>query len=85
MDVIQPHISVRLIQTVTYAIVEILPDISENYNQLPRSYANTDQLKAQSQYLQPPPAIRVDLAEKVNGMYRLLDVVAESGSNGHGK
>lgn len=39
----------------------------------------------QSQYPQTPPTATVDLAEKINGMYRLLDVVGESGCNGHGK
>jgi hypothetical protein len=77
---------VRLAGTVRYAAVECSPVILEQYDRLPSSYANTDQHNVQSQYHQPPSTrtIPVDLAGKVNGMYRLLDVVRESGSNGHG-
>jgi hypothetical protein len=32
----------------------------------------------------PPPPFPMDLAEKVKGMYRLLDLISESGSNGCG-
>jgi hypothetical protein len=81
---IQPHISVRLALIVTYAVVECSPVILEQYNRLPRGYAETDQQKVQSRHHEPPTT-PVDLAEKVYGMYRLLDVVSESGSNGHGK
>ena len=31
------------------------------------------------------PAVVVDPAENVKGMYRLLDLISESGSNGYGK
>jgi hypothetical protein len=31
------------------------------------------------------PAIVIDPAENVKGMYRLLDLIGESGSNGYGK
>ena len=27
----------------------------------------------------------VDLADEIKGMYRLMDLISESGSNGHGK
>jgi hypothetical protein len=86
MDMIQPHISVRLVRTVRYAAVECPPAILEQYDRLPSSYTKTDQHNVQSQYHQPPSTriIPVDLAGKVNGMYRLLDVVGESGNNGHG-
>ena len=85
---IQPHISVRLVGTVRYATVKCSSVILEQYHRLPTSgsHAKTDQHDAQFQYHQPPStrAIPVDLAGKVNGMYRLLNVVGESGSNGHG-
>jgi hypothetical protein len=83
---IQPHISVCLVGTVRYAAVEYPSAILEQYGGLPSSYTKTDQQNVQSQYHQPPPTrtVPVDLAVKVNGMYRLLDVVGESGSNGHG-
>jgi hypothetical protein len=89
MDIIQPHcphISVRLLETVRYAVIKCSPVILEQYDRLPSGYAKTDQHSAQSQYHQPPSTrtMPVDLAGKVNGMYRLLDVVGESGSNGHG-
>jgi hypothetical protein len=84
MDTIQPHISVCLVLIVIYAAIEDLPVILEQYNRLPRTYAETDQRKIQSRHHEPPTT-PVDLAEKVHGMYRLLDVVSESGSNGHGK
>ncbi len=32
----------------------------------------------------PPPSLPIDLAEKIKGMYRLLDLISESGSNGCG-
>jgi hypothetical protein len=32
----------------------------------------------------PPPTLPIDLAEKIKGMYRLLDLISESGSNGCG-
>jgi hypothetical protein len=83
MDMIQPHISVRLVGTVRYAAVECPLVILEQYDRLPSSYTKTNQ---QSQY-HPPPSTRIipiDLAGKVNGMHRLLDVVGESGSNGQG-
>jgi hypothetical protein len=86
MNMIQPRISVRLVGTVRYATVDCSPVILEQYDRLPSSYAKSDQHNVQSQYHQPPltRVIPVDLAQKVNGMYRLLDVVSESGSNGHG-
>lgn len=84
MDTIQPRVSVRLVITVIYATVECSPVILEQYSRLPRSYAETDQQEVQSRHHEPPTT-PVDLAEKVHGMYRLLDVVSESGSNGHGK
>jgi hypothetical protein len=86
MDMIQHHISVRLVGTVRYAAAECSPVILEQYDRLPSSYAKTDQYNVQTQYHQAPSTrtIPVDLAGKVNGMYRLLDVFGESGSNGHG-
>jgi hypothetical protein len=32
----------------------------------------------------PPPTLSMDLAEKIKGIYRLLDLISESGSNGCG-
>ena len=32
-----------------------------------------------------PVRAPVDLADEVKGMYRLLDLISESGSNGYGK
>jgi hypothetical protein len=32
----------------------------------------------------PPPTLPIDLAEKIKGMHRLLDLISESGSNGCG-
>jgi hypothetical protein len=89
MDLIQPHISVRLVGTVRYAAVECPSAISEQCDRLPSSYTKTGQYNVQSQYHQPgqPPPTQIvpaDLAGKINGMYRLLDVVGESGSSGHG-
>lgn len=68
-----------------YAAVEYPSAILGQYDGVPSSYTKIDQ-NVQSQYHQPPPTrtVPVDLAVKVNGMYRLLDVVGESGSNGHG-
>ena len=31
-----------------------------------------------------PPPLLMDLAEEIKGMYRLLDLISESGSNGCG-
>ena len=31
-----------------------------------------------------PPPLPMDLAESIKGMYRLLDLISESGSNGCG-
>ena len=75
----------RLVRTVRYAVAELPSVILEQYDN-PSSYTRTDQRNMQSQYHHPPPTqtVPVDLAGKVNGMYRLLDVVGESGSNGHG-
>ena len=83
---IQSHILVRLVRAVRYAAAECLPVNIEQYDRLPSSYAKVGQHNVQSHYPQPSStrAIPVDLAGKVNGMYRLLDVVGESGSNGHG-
>lgn len=65
---------------------EYPPAILGQYDRLPNSYTNAEQHNVQSQYHQPllTRTVPIDLAEKVNGMYRLLDVVSESGSNGHG-
>ena len=75
-----------MVGTVRYSALECSPVILEQYGRPPSSYAKTDQHNVQSQYHQPPSTrtIPVDLAGKVNGMYRLLDVVSESGSNGLG-
>ena len=32
-----------------------------------------------------PPTTPIDLADHIKGMYRLLDLIVESGSNGYGK
>ena len=82
----QSHILVRLVRTIRCAAVECSPLNLEQYDRLPTSYAKVDQHNVQSHYHQPSSTwtIPVDLAGKVNGMYRLLDVVGESGSNGHG-
>ena len=86
MDIIQSHISVRLVGTVRYAAIECSPVILEQYDQLSSRFAKTDQHNVQSPYHQPPSTqtTPIDLDRKVNGMYRLLDVVGESGSNGYG-
>ena len=34
---------------------------------------------------QVPQPLPLDLAEAINGMYRLLDLISETGSNGNGK
>ena len=90
MNMMQPHMLVRPVGTVSYEAVKCSPVVLEQHDprhdRLPDSYAKSDQHNVQSQYRQPPSTrtIPVDLAGKVNGMYRLLDVVGESGSNGHG-
>jgi hypothetical protein len=43
---------------------------------------NTDRQDLQGQV--PTPTPMGDLADKVKGMYRLLDLIGESGSNGYG-
>ncbi|KAI0250860.1 hypothetical protein BJV78DRAFT_1282923 [Lactifluus subvellereus] len=55
---------------------------TEQFNQHPRDYAGIDGLPPQNQQV-PTPTPVVDLAEKVKGMYRLLDLIGESGSNGY--
>ena len=79
----------RLIGTIRYAAIERLPVILGQYDQLPSRSAKTDQHtehSVQSQYHQTHSTrtMPVDLAGKVNGMYRLLNVIGESGSDGHG-
>ncbi len=41
------------------------------------------QIQARNDYELAP--IPVDLADDVEGMYRLMDLISESGSNGYGK
>ncbi|KAI0246219.1 hypothetical protein BJV78DRAFT_1286673 [Lactifluus subvellereus] len=55
---------------------------TEKFNQHPGGYAGTDGLPSQNHQV-PTPTPVVDLAEKVKGMYRLLDLIGESGSNGY--
>jgi hypothetical protein len=56
--------------------------ISEQVTRRPRDYTNLDQQDIQ--YHRLPPVQSIDPVEKVKGMYRLLDLIGESGSNGYG-
>lgn len=73
----------------TQATIECPPVISDQtdqYARCSRNDAKTDRRNIlPSRYHQPTQATPVDPVEKVNGMYRLLDVVGESGSNGYGR
>jgi|SRR6266404_6530016 len=48
-------------------------------------HSNVDQSRMKTRNDDSPAPTPVDLADKVKGMYRLLDLVSESGSNGYGK
>ncbi|KAI0280129.1 hypothetical protein BGY98DRAFT_965783 [Russula aff. rugulosa BPL654] len=77
------------------ALFATMPNSMPGYYDIEdRSYAKDDDAPSHSANanvfgnfsISPTPPTRtvpVDLAVKVNGMYRLLDVVGESGSNGH--
>ncbi|KAI0253468.1 hypothetical protein BJV78DRAFT_1153084 [Lactifluus subvellereus] len=51
------------------------------FTRRPRDYTNLDQQDIQ--YHRLPPVHSMDPVEKVKGMYRLLDLIGESGSNGY--
>ncbi|KAI0253465.1 hypothetical protein BJV78DRAFT_1153081 [Lactifluus subvellereus] len=57
------------------------PKGKEQFTQRPRDYTNLDQQDIQ--YHRLPPVHSMDPVEKVKGMYRLLDLIGESGSNGY--
>ena len=57
--------------------------IAGQFTRRPRDYTNLDQQDIQ--YPQLPPVHSMDPVEKVKGMYRLLDLIGESGSNGYGE
>jgi hypothetical protein len=61
------------------------PDASYISPTLPSGgYTHVDDI-FQSLSHQLPATTPVDLAEKIKGMYRLLDLTGESGSNGYGE
>ena len=43
-----------------------------------------DSARKEGQNNKIPPPVPMDLAERIKGMYRLLDLISESGSNGCG-
>ena len=62
--------------------VSWFPGHSDPFNWPPGDIANIDQ--PTSPYHRHPSVTPIDPVEKIEGMYRLLDLIGESGSNGYG-
>jgi len=72
-------------RTLQTAVDIVILPVPGKFARRPIEYTNT--IRQNAQYDPHPPVAPpvTDLAGKVKGMYRLLDLIGESGSNGYGR